>query len=122
MQRQLTEAQIAEARRRRTAGETYPSIAAAIGADVSVSSIRAHCSDIGGDTIRRRTDKARINPDGKGFRPFSELEDGAIIAWVLSPTIEGGETMNGLAKRMNRARHSVAARIKTLKRHGRLPA
>ena len=119
MQKQLTEDQIAQARALRAEGKTYPEIQAAIGSDVAAGSIRSHCADVPvNGQHKTRTYQARQGKDGRTITPFTEAEDTQIIAWVTAG--DGEETMAALAKRIDRKRHSVAARIKTLRKHGKL--
>lgn len=120
MQKQLDDEQIAMARKLRGEGKSYPEIRRAIGADVAPDSIRSHCADVPvNGQIRTRTDKTRSGKDGRVIRPFTQVEDDAIVEWATAsvPT----ENMNELSKRLGRARHSVAARIATLKKHRKLP-
>lgn len=124
MQMTLTPEQIATARAMRAGGATYPKIVVALGGDVSTATVRGHCLDVQGDgEARKRVDKPeRQRKDGGVIRGFTEWEDQEIIAWVSPSPVPSRENMNQLASRMGRRRHSVAARIKTLTKHGRIAA
>lgn len=121
MQKQLTDEQIAKARALRAEGQTYAEIQAAIGTDVASGSIRSHCADVPvkGQITTRAASKPRQGKDGRTITPFTTSEDYAIVGWVDDEDPEK-ETMAALAKRIGRRRHSVAARIKTLRKHGKL--
>lgn len=125
MQLQLSDEQIAQARALRAEGKSYADIKALIGAEVEADSLRHHCADVAiNGTIRTRRDTGpRQGKDGRTITPFSSVEDDAIVQWVTIPLVqERVGSMAALAKQLGRKRHSVAARIKTLRKHGRLPA
>jgi len=124
MIRTITDEQVALARKLRGEGKSYPEIAAELGGDLDVDTIRGHCLDVAapGD-VRTRTDKpVRQRKDGATIRGFTETEDAALVTWMLTKDEPGAGTLNGVAKDLGRARHSCAARIKTLQKHGRIPA
>jgi hypothetical protein len=133
MQLQLTDDQIARARAMRSEGKSFAEIKDAIGADVEPATIRQHCLDVPvmckNGKIRTRVDSGpRRGKDGRTITPYRPDEDAEIIAWATSQMAIGvkkdeqPETMAALAGRLGRLRHSVAARIKTLRKHGRIPA
>jgi hypothetical protein len=124
MRKQLTEEQIADARRMREANMSYPEIKAKLGVDVAHDTIRAHCADVLVEgKARTRTDQVRQGKDGRTIRPFDDEDDGKIIDWVLTPVEhqDARGTMADLARTLDRKRHSVAARIQTLRKHGKIP-
>ncbi len=122
LQSALTPDQIAQARTLRATGKGYAEIAADIGTDIDPDSIRAHCLDVPVEGGRApRVDKpVRERADGGTIRSYSEAEDDRLMQWCAGDR-RGFENLNQLAKDMGRKWHSVTARIKTLRRHGKIP-
>lgn len=121
MRSKLTTEEIADARRLRIDGKTYPEIIEALNLDVEPDTVRQHCLDL---ETRSRTDKPeRQRKDGGVIRTFTAEEDAALRNWHLHKTDALGLpcNLNALAKSMGRKRHSLDARLKTLKKKGLLP-
>lgn len=125
MQLQLTEKQIDRARSLRAEGKTYAEIKADLQTDLEADTIRQHCLDVPvtgkNGKIRTRTDSGpRKGKDGRTITPYRPDEDALIIAWARAGD-DNRTTMAALAKDLGRLQHSVSARIKTLRKHGRIP-
>lgn len=123
MATELTADEIERARALRLDGKGFQEIKELLGTDVEASSIRQHCSDIvpegGGRSYERKA--GVVEAVNRTIRPFTDEEDAQLIAWNNAPAADRG-TLNVVAKVMDRKRHSALARLKTLKRRGKIDA
>lgn len=122
MQLTLTAEQIQTARAMRAEGKTYPEIVDVLGGDIDPNTVRGHCLDVQSEgETRKRIDKPESQrKDGGVIRRFTEKEDAVIVHWATHEVVRQNRNMNQLAIDIGRKRHSVAARIKTLTKHGRI--
>lgn len=120
MQAQLTERQIQRARAYRAEGMAYSEIRKRLRCDVTSDTIRSHCLDVLVDgQARTRAAAAPTSRNGSMVVPFGPADDTAIIAWYKRPEADR-ENLNRFAASIGRRRHSVANRIATLRKLGKL--
>ena len=112
--KQLSRAKIERIAELREAGETYPAIAAAVGA--SESAVAYHCRVLGAESpnvpVRRMTNLKTYMRNGRPVRPFSPGED-----WRLTRLARAGTSYRQIAHCLGRPVNSIRMRLITLARY-----